>query len=520
MSDYWKKRQEEKLVDVLDDADVSVEYIADIYYKASIHLNEQIQGVFDTYRAKNEISIQEAKILLNSLNNPNDYDELLRKLKSNPSGDERKEIIKKLDAPAYRYRIKRLQDSQDEMDVLMKNIYNVEKETSTLHYINAAYDSYYKDIYNIQRDTGIAFDFNELDPSFVDSMLKSRWSGENYSDRIWNNTTELASQLKEEMMMGLLTNKTEKMMQQTIIDKFMVGAYQARRLIETESAAMVSMTDQLAFEEAGVDTEIFRAVHDFKTSKICQRMDRTVVKRKNIEIGKNAPPMHPHCRSIMEPVIGDGIKYKRRQRNPITGKDEIVDTDETYYQWLKRMQNNHGIDTVETFQKKTKNLSSDRRQYRLYKDVLGSEFVPESLDKFQDLKYNDTDEWSLLKKYKKSRYNGKLSAFSTFEDYKKYRTIIQNEIVGLTTKDGVEIKSQSDHFIERVLGTTTKEGPKKDKKREGVSIEDIIDALTNTEKYSQKSGPSGISRKYTGKNVEVTVNPDTGVLIQTNSRKR
>lgn len=397
MSDYWKKRQEEKLFDVLDDADVSVEYIADIYYKASIHLNEQIQGVFDTYRAKNGISIQEAKILLNSLNNPNDYDELLRKLKSNPSGDERKEIIKKLDAPAYRYRIKRLQDSQDEMDALMKNIYNVEKETSTLHYINAAYDSYYKDIYNIQRDTGIAFDFNELDPSFVDSMLKSRWSGENYSDRIWNNTTELASQLKEEMMMGLLTNKTEKMMQQTIIDKFMVGAYQARRLIETESAAMVSMTDQLAFEEAGVDTEIFRAVHDFKTSKICQRMDGTVVKRKNIEIGKNAPPMHPHCRSIMEPVIGDGIKYKRRQRNHITGKDEIVDTDETYDQWLKRMQNNHGIDTVETFQKKTKNLSSDRRQYRLYKDVLGSEFVPESLDKFQDMKYNDIDKFNELK---------------------------------------------------------------------------------------------------------------------------
>ena len=87
-----------------------------------------------------------------------------------------------------------------------------------------------------------------------------------------------------------------------------------------------------------------------------------------------------------------------------------------------------------------------------------SENVPLSLSEFQNLKYNYKENWSLLQKYKRSCSLGKLSVFSTFGDYKKYRKIIQDEIVGRTTKDGVVIKSQSDHFIERVLGTTEKEG--------------------------------------------------------------
>lgn len=81
------------------------------------------------------------------------------------------------------------------------------------------------------------------------------------------------------------------------------------------------------------------------------------------------------------------------------------------------------------------------------------------------MKYNYKENWSLLQKYKRSCSLGKLSVFSTFGDYKKYRKIIQDEIVGRTTKDGVVIKSQSDHFIERVLGTTEKEGGKGKKQK-------------------------------------------------------
>lgn len=350
MNDYWKKRQEEKLFNILKNADITADYIAEIYQKSSLYLNNKIQGIFDKYRAKNGLSIQEAKLLLNSLEQGHKYDELLQKLRSGVSSKERKELLKKLDAPAYAYRIKMLQEAQNDIDLLMNTIYNQEKEISTLSYIKSAYDGYYKDVFNIQKDINVAYQFNKLNPREVNVFLKSRWSGKNYSERIWNNTQELADSLKDEMMIGVLTGKTEKEMADTIAERFQVGAYQSRRLIRTEVAAVASFIDQEAFEDAGIEFEMFIAVHDGKTSKICQKHDRSVVEVGKGEIGKDIPPLHPNCRSVMIPYF-EGIteNMKKRQRNPITGEDEIINVNETYDQWLKRQQKNGFVQSKSLF---------------------------------------------------------------------------------------------------------------------------------------------------------------------------
>lgn len=516
--DYWKKRQEEKLNDILDGAQATSDYISGIYSKACRYTQDKIKGIYDNFRDSHRLSDAEAKDLLFKVTrDPGhakfDYAKLKRLLENNPTSEERKALLKKLDAPAYQYRIKRLENMQNQLDQLMKKVYNIEKDKSTDCYINSAFNAYYKDIYNLQQGMGVAYSFDELDASLIDKTLKSKWSGKNYSDRIWNNTSALADSLKEEMMMGVLTNKTEKEMAETIMNKFAVGAFQARRIIQTESAAMSAFADQLAYEDAGIEKEMFIAVHDSRTSKICQQHDRSIVEISKAQVGVNVPPLHPNCRSHMIAYI-EGITdaMKKRQRNPITGRDEVVDLKENYEQWLKRQQEEHGVNTVDTFMKKTKNLSNDRKQYQRYMKVLGKENMPTSLSKFQDMKYNNTDDWQLLKKYKKSRSLGKISAFSTFEDYKKYRTTIEQSIVGITTGDGIKIEAQSDHFIERVLGTTVKEGKNKNVKREGVKIDDIIDALS-TKSASTKLTNGGRSSKYVNDRVEVNINPDTKVLI-------
>lgn len=511
--EYWKKRQEEKLNSILKKSDVTSDYISKIYHKAYLYTKEQMEGIFDKYKTNYGLSEKEAKQLLSTLINSYDYDEMKKKLQSNLTNDQRKELLKKLDSQAYQYRINKFKDMQNKLDDLMKNVYNIEVEKSTDTYIDSAFHAYYRNVYNLQQGTGVAYNFNTLDSQLVDDMLRSKWSGENYSQRIWNNTTDLANSVKDEMMMGVLTNKTEKEMTDTIMKKFAVGAYQSRRLIQTESAAMSSFADQLAYEDAGIEKEMFIAVHDGRTSKVCQQHDRSIIDISKAQVGVNVPPLHPNCRSHMIPYI-EGItdNMKQRQRNPKTGRDEVVDVNENYKQWLKRQQQEHGVDSVDTFMKKAKNLSSDRKQYQNYIKVIGKENMPKTLSKFQDLKYNDSDEWNLLRKYKKSRYMGKLSAFSTFDDYKKYRNIIQTQIVGLTTQDGIKILAQSDHFIERVLGTTVKEGKNKSIKREGVDIKDIIQALSN-KTTSTKIGTNGRSSKYSNDRVEVNINPDTGVLI-------
>lgn len=395
---YWKKRQEEKLSSILNDAQVASEYVSDIYSKASLYTQSKINGIFEKYRDGHGLSNADAKEMLDSLISDRDYNQIKRILENNPKTKQRKELLKKLDTPPYQYRIKRLENMQSQLDKLMNEAYKVEKDVSTDCYINSAFNAYYRNVYNLQKGMKVAYQFDMLDPELIDSMLKSRWSGKNYSNRIWDNTNALAESLKDEMLMGVLTNKTEKEMADTIMNKFAVGAYQARRLIQTESAAMTAFADQQAFKDAGIEKEMFIAVHDSRTSQICQHHDRSIVEIAKAKVGVNVPPLHPNCRSHMIPYI-EGVTdaMKKRQRNPVTNKDEVVDVSENYDQWLKRQQEEHGVDTVNSFMEKTKNASSDRKQYNKYIDVLGKENMPTSLSKFQDMKYNDVEKFNDLK---------------------------------------------------------------------------------------------------------------------------
>ena len=395
---YCKNRQEEKLSSIFNDAQVASEYVSDIYSKASLYTQSKINGIFEKYRDGHGLSNADAKEMLDSLLSDRDYNQIKRILENNPKTNQRKELLKKLDTPPYQYRIKRLENMQSQFDKLMNEVYKVEKDVSTDCYINSAFNAYYRNVYNLQKGMKVAYQFDMLDPELIGSMLKSRWSGKNYSNRIWDNTNALAESLKDEMLMGVLTNKTEKEMADTIMNKFAVGAYQARRLIQTESAAMTAFADQQAFKDAGIEKEMFIAVHDSRTSQICQHHDRSIVEIAKAKVGVNVPPLHPNCRSHMIPYI-EGVTdaMKKRQRNPVTNKDEVVDVSENYDQWLKRQQEEHGVDTVNSFMEKTKNASSDRKQYNKYIDVLGKENMPTSLSKFQDMKYNDVEKFNDLK---------------------------------------------------------------------------------------------------------------------------
>ena len=135
--------------------------------------------------------------------------------------------------------------------------------------------------------------------------------------------------------------------------------------------------------------------------------------------------------------------------------------------------------------------------------------------KYYDAKYNNTEEYQLLKRYFDSVQRGMISPLAGFDNYFHGYNRVQSEIVGRTTSNGIKITYQSSHFMERVLGTI--KDPKTGNPRNGVEIDDIIECLFNGSsrpvKYDEKNRPSQLL--YT-KKCAVTINPDTGELIQCN----
>lgn len=128
------------------------------------------------------------------------------------------------------------------------------------------------------------------------------------------------------------------------------------------------------------------------------------------------------------------------------------------------------------------------------------------------MKYNEPKKFELLTDYKNSVANGMISPLSGFKNYKKLHGRIEKELVGMKPSNGIKISGQSKHFIERVIGT--KEDPKTERPRNGVEIEDIHYALLYGEVRTRKRDPDSV--KFVTDRCIVSINPNTGILIQCN----
>ena len=147
------------------------------------------------------------------------------------------------------------------------------------------------------------------------------------------------------------------------------------------------------------------------------------------------------------------------------------------------------------------------------------------LDNSNKARYNTPPENELLERYTQDVKDGWISPLSGFDNYKQLYQQIESGIVGKTTSNGILITGQSRHFMQRVIGTMA--DPKKladDLQivhRSGTEISDIMDALFSPERIDppviRENGRRSI--RFIGWGI-VTVNPDTGQLIQTNQRKR
>lgn len=105
------------------------------------------------------------------------------------------------------------------------------------------------------------------------------------------------------------------------------------------------------------------------------------------------------CTTIADlPDVPKSRHELRRAIDPETGRSVLVPY-MNYTQWnsWKEAENRYAW---ETYMKKGRNFSSDKRQFAEYRKVLGDK-VPDSVYKFQDLKYNDIEIWHALKTLKK-----------------------------------------------------------------------------------------------------------------------
>lgn len=427
---YWEMREARNMYKDMQLAEDCAKELSVIYSKAAIYTAKQIEGIFNRFASKHHLTRDEAINLLSEADSRN-FEKLLEAYK-NKTGAQKREALAELEAPAYKNRMKRLDDIKKSINRLINAVASKERDAIGKTMRQVYESSYHHAVYEAARMSGLDLQTGPIDEGALETILKKKWSGQNYSERVWNNTQKVADAIKEELMLGALTGKTEKEMTDSINEQFLSGRNKARRLVRTESSYIHNEVHFQAYKDYGIEEYRFVATLDLRTSQICRERDGSVYRVNDKKIGVNAPPMHPWCRSTTIMNLDDETMHnlERFARDPVTGERMKVPADETYKEWYQRMVEKHGAEAINTAGKSTKNYSSDKVQYQNYINVLGNKFVPDTLEEFQKIKYGNEKQWNDLK-YKFRTVN----RYKT--DYGKVdaETILELDREALTAKD-------------------------------------------------------------------------------------
>lgn len=390
---YWERRQVEDAFETFTEAEAIADQISTLYFNASRQLSREARGIFDRFRRKYGLSEEEARRLLGRLQDPTSLEQLRRMLRNTQQTDEIVALRREIESAAFRARLDRLQAMQNNLDLIMRQIYKRELKINTDFYTNLADKSYYRCMYRMQQRANAAFGFSHISQKVIDDVVSSRWFGKNFSARIWGNTTALANTLKEEMLVGLVTGRTLRDTAGVIAEKCSQSANNARRLVRTESNYIHTQMNFEAYEEAGVEKYLYLATLDLRTSKICRSLDGEIFPVKDQKIGVNCPPMHPWCRSTTISIIDEEL-LKTMQRSaidPVTGKRIKVPATMKYQEWYDKYVVGRD-DEISSRQFPERNV--DRQQFERYRE---RGIGPETYEEFRNVKYSDQEKYGKLK---------------------------------------------------------------------------------------------------------------------------
>ena len=294
--DYWKRRQIREAFNVFSQAEIAADEIAKLYRKASAYMDAKMQGVYDKFKRKYGLTDEQAKQLLAAASDRGSIDAALQALQNGPQTESVTELRKVVESAAYAARIQQIRELEISAGQVMNAIYKQELAKNTALYEKLITDSYRKSIFAIQQRAGVAFSFSDVNPKLMERLLHSKWSGKNYSVRLWGNTQEVAENVKEQIILGALTGKTEREMAEALNETFAKGARVSRRLIRTESNYIFTQADMAARKECDIRRYMYLATLDMKTcAETCGKLDGRIFLVKDQKPGYNCPPMHPWC---------------------------------------------------------------------------------------------------------------------------------------------------------------------------------------------------------------------------------
>lgn len=339
--DYWERRAAQDMYDRMGTAEETAAEMNKAIQQTSAYLEKEVKAVMRGMQSFG-ISEAEAKKILNAAGDGTALHRLRKAAQQVGDPEKREALLNAINsAGAYRYRITRIEELNRDINRQCRELYKTENRHVTSALRNVAEDSYYHEIFSIQKGTGLGFSFSKFPRQDVDRILRSNWSGGNYSQRIWKDVSGMTARLKNELLVSMLSGRSNEKTARIFQEQFGVNAFCARRIVRTESAYVANAAQKSAYSEAGIDRYRFVATLDSRTCECCAALDGKVFDLAKAKPGTNYPPMHPFCRSTTIADFGDeelaGLERRAKDKDGNTVK---VPANMSYEEWRREFVDN------------------------------------------------------------------------------------------------------------------------------------------------------------------------------------
>lgn len=295
---YWRDRELEWKKKRLKDEQKNADEIQEIYANMMDSVEKEIESFFTRYANKENITMAEAKKRVSNIDIKAYQRKAKKYVKEKNFSDEANEQM----------RLYNLAMKVNRLELLKANIGlelvagHDELKSYTGQKLEGAY------LEEIKRNASILGDTVIDNAKMAKTVADSSFKNATFSERIWVNQDQLKNSLSSVLSNALIQGKNPREFIPQIRKKFDVSRCNAERLLRTEIARVQTQAQAESYEANGIDEYEYIACSLKDVCPLCKEMDGKVFKLKDMEIGENAPPLHPNCVLPDTEIIAPGIE--------------------------------------------------------------------------------------------------------------------------------------------------------------------------------------------------------------------
>lgn len=352
---YWARRSIERENEWNKKSRETIEKeLASQYERSAIRIQGNIEKLYGKFARDNGLSKEEARKLITGTEYRTwrkDIEEYVKEYKEtgNPK------ILLELNTLAMRSRISRLDKLYSETLIELDKL-GQHADKAVTKFLKEAYkDNRLRSAYELaKRGNGPLH--VAVDSKRMQDVLRTPWSGKNYSERIWKNSDKLAKTIQDTIVNGVHRGVSVTTLTKEVQTRMGVGKSDAVRLVRTELNYIHNQATLDSLREAKMGYFQFIATLDKRTSSVCRNHDNNVYPLDEAEVGSNVPPLHPRCRSTIAGALGPkkgtsgsravkiepskkgtAVKYTKVPRNMAYDdwKAVYVDRSKTFDEWKR-----------------------------------------------------------------------------------------------------------------------------------------------------------------------------------------